>query len=330
MSASALERLGRCPRLYFYSSVLRIAPAEDLTVDPTQWLDPAESGSLLHELFRRFMAALSARGERPSFARHSAELFALLDEVVSEYAREIPPPSESVFRMQLSGLKRTARVFLIEEEELCRECAPYCLEAAVGIAQEGDATPLDARAPVSITLAKGRTLRARGRIDRVDVIGDEAEGAYGIWDYKTGGVRAFDQSDPFMQGRLVQPALYVAIVQARLRVVVSRQARIARFGYFYPGLRGGGERSVFPAETLAGGAGVLDALCRLAASGAYCATDDVNDCRYCDYASVCGDTATVVSESKSKLADADNSMLDVFRALRGAHGEEEEQDHEEA
>ena len=83
---------------------------------------------------------------------------------------EIPPPSESVFRAEVAQLKRTARIFLREEEVYCRDTGnrPQFLEVSIGMKNEGRSTRLDAVEPVEVRFPDGSSLRVRGRIDRID------------------------------------------------------------------------------------------------------------------------------------------------------------------
>ena len=78
-----------------------------------------------------------------------------------------------------------------------------------------------------VLLSRGRLqlMRVRWLVDRVDRAGRGAGSApsFAVWDYKTGGARAYrDRGDPFRQGRLVQSALYVALVRERLRALHGR------------------------------------------------------------------------------------------------------------
>jgi predicted amidohydrolase len=51
------------------------------------------------------------------------------------------------------------------------------------------------------------------------------------------GRSANKPSDPFRQGRVVQPALYVTMVARRLKEAVSAKTRVVQFGFFFPGAR---------------------------------------------------------------------------------------------
>src|SRR5262249_28320423 len=98
VSASRLETLGQCPLKYFFRYVLDLEPPEELTIDPSVWLDPLARGSLLHEVFERFLKDLVKIGEIPDVLRDEPRLLAILEERIGHYRNDIPPPSEAVFR----------------------------------------------------------------------------------------------------------------------------------------------------------------------------------------------------------------------------------------
>jgi ATP-dependent helicase/nuclease subunit B len=319
LSSRKLERLASCPLKYFFVDGLGLEPPVELRLDLTRWLDALTKGTLLHEVFERFMRELLMRDQLPVHQRDFPRLKEILDERVAVYQDLRPPPSESIFRREYEELLTTGRIFLQEEEALCRreQCRPVYLETALGMRIDRPGTPLDTAEPISVTLANGKTIRVRGRVDRIDRIGDGALQTYAIWDYKSGGAGKYSRSDPFQQGRVMQPALYLAMVGHRLREVVSPQARIVSFGFFFPGTRARGDRLKWTAERLAEGDVVLERLCRLAANGAFLATDNHEvDCSFCDYQGICGDVEAVASASKRKLRNAHNTLLQPFLELR--------------
>jgi len=299
MSATSLETLARCPRAYFFRYALRIEPPEELDVEADTWLDPGAFGTLLHEVFKEFMAELVEKGEKPVYATHAARLFEILEEVMETYRRDCPPANDSAYRRQRDELLYAARVFLTEEERYCRTADPAYLEEWVG--------------PVAVDLPGGRRIRAHGRIDRVDRL---AGGEFAVWDYKTGSPYRFRGRDPFDQGRTVQHALYLEIARAMLEDRVSPDARPTRFGYFFPSVRGQGERIEYAREDLSDGMKVLALLCDVVRAGSFIATDETSDCRYCDYDAICGHGEEAADLCRRKREAAVNEALTAFRELR--------------
>ncbi len=319
MSSSRLQTIGECPRRFFFQYGLGLSLPEDLAIDLRQWLDPLARGSMLHELFERFMRDLVREERAPSRSIDGKRLELLLRDKVAEYRERFPPPSDTVFGAEYARIMRTAEMFLSEEEiyYATSDCLPLYLEASLGLPADGHGTPLDTEEPVDIELPGGRSIHARGRIDRIDRMVEKARHEYVIWDYKTGSAWGFDKADPFRQGRKVQPYLYVEMATRRLRDSVSPKARIASFGFFFPGDRAAGERIVWKPDELSEGGGVIERLCYTVANGAFAATNESGDCRYCDFISICGDVESVAARSGRKMEEAANTMLEPFRSLRG-------------
>lgn len=317
MSASGLETIGACPLRYFYRYVLRIEPPEDIVGDPTVWLDPMRFGTLLHEVFYVFVSSLIAEGRLPLYDRDLPRLIRILDDHVWRYEHLQPPPNASAFRRQLLQMTQAVRIFLLEEEILCRTSRPMFLEASVGMPSQGQPGPLDTPEPVEVLLPGGRRIRARARIDRVDRIDDGPEPVFSIWDYKTGSTFKYESPDPFRQGRIVQHALYMMVAAALLKQKISPAARISHFGYFFPGGRSRGVRIVRPPQEIETAGRIIENLCRTVSEGSFPATNSFkDDCRFCDYTSVCGDPESVAAGAGRKLAHGENRELGPMRELR--------------
>ena len=99
VSASRLETLGQCPLRYFFRYVLEIELPEELTIDPTVWLDPLARGSLLHEVFEVFLNELIERGATPLVDRDEAAFAGDLAGTHRSYADRNPAAQ----RVRFSG-----------------------------------------------------------------------------------------------------------------------------------------------------------------------------------------------------------------------------------
>jgi ATP-dependent helicase/nuclease subunit B len=313
LSASALEIAGRCPLAFFFQRGLGLYLPEEMEVDEDRWLDPRQFGSLLHEVFREFMAELTTAGKRPKFDRDHQRLAEILQNVVQEWRKDVPPPNEATYRMRFWQLIRTSKVFLEAEEEFCRKSQPRYFEVSLGMERIGSGSPLDNEEPVSIVLAKGKSIRAKGRIDRVD---ETAKSRFAVWDYKLGSAYGYDANDPFIQGRRTQSLLYLKMIEAVIRKQLTPKGVVERFGYFFPTTRALGLRYDWDANTLATGMAILERLCLMIADGAFLATNDANDCKFCDYQPVCRDVDDVTWTSKSFLNGPGFPELQHLRNLR--------------
>lgn len=313
LSASGLETAGCCPLRFFFRNGLKLYPPEEMEVDEDRWLNAAHFGQLLHEVFRQFMRELCGGSGRPQFERDHTRLAEVLHRVVGQWRKDIPPPNESAYRMQFWQLVRTSRIFLQVEETFCRTSQPRFLEVALGLEGIAGGSPLDEAEPTTIRLPNGRSILAKGQIDRVDEAGPNR---YGVWDYKTGSGHGYAKSDPFRQGRRVQSVLYLRMVETALRKEVDAQAVVERFGYFFPTIRANGLRVDWDADTLAAGLGVVERICASIENGAFLATDNKEDCQWCDYRPICGDVNQVVAQSKALLDQGDLVSLRPLRELR--------------
>ena len=316
LSASTLELAGRCPLAFFFRKALRVEPLDDLELDLDRWLDAAQFGSLMHDVFRQFMEELAADNQTPDFDRDHKKLAAILQDSVQQWKQDVPPPNENAFRADVWKLVRTAGIFLQKEEEFCRTSTPRFFEAAIGLESVGSGTPLDSPDPAIIELSSGR-IRARGQVDRVDETGT---GGFSIWDYKIGSGYGYEQSDPFRQGRRVQSVLYLRMVEETLRQHAQLTGRVEQFGYFFPSIRAQGLRLNWPAGTLVPGNDILNSLCSTISAGEFPATDTKDDCRYCDYSGICRDVVSVTQASSAQLdampTDGAGVPLTYFRELR--------------
>ena len=329
LSASRLEKLGACPMEFFFQYVLGIEPLKENKIDPRVWLQPTERGRLLHEVFRQFMGRLNPGKSLPEFSRDIGLIEEILEWEISQWKKQVPPPNREVFERESRELRTAARIFLMEEEAFCKQSRPLCFEASVGLPPEGEGTILDSPEPVEVRLPGGKTIRARGRIDRVDAVPGSETKRFTVWDYKTGSTWKFTErgrkrEDPFHQGRLVQSALYIALAEARLRETVSPAASVSRFGYFFPAVSAHGERIQWEARDLAEGGNVIARLCDMIAKGCFPCTDDEADVRFSDFQQAFGLLDRAARAVKRKVENLENEALSPFRDLRGGGGGKEE------
>jgi ATP-dependent helicase/nuclease subunit B len=315
-SASALEKLGKCPLQFFFARVLGISPPDELEREPDQWLDALQTGTLLHRTFHDFMVERVQAGELPpSYDRDLPRLLEVLEGGIKYWREKVPPPSEPVFRRERSDLRAACRYFLAGEERFCEGSEPRYLEAGIGVRASDPPTDMDHPHPLPFELPGGKAIRARARLDRVD---RRADGAWSVWDYKTGSAAPYRnlQEKPYDGGRRVQHVIYLHLAERALRRL-DPQARVASFGYFLPGVKGQGERVELSREQLAAGPAVVELLARTIAAGAFVPTDDHrHTCDYCDFKPVCGDVEALTDAAAGKLCNEDNDPLAPFREAR--------------
>ncbi len=321
-SPHSLETIGACPRRFFFRYGLEIEPLSPADDDTGEWLTPLDAGSLMHTVLERFMRGLIDRGELPHVEQHLEELYEILDEELEASSQRHPPLTALAFDARREELRLTMHTFLHDEERSCRETGrrPMALEAAIGLEPSAEGTPFDCRQPVSVELTDGKTIRLRGRIDRIDVRDAEGSPSYTLWDYKSGsgyGFPSMAEDDPFQGGRRLQHGLYVVMLRARLQSADGELAGgdVERFGYFFPTRAGKGRRLEWTTAQLDQCTTLVRQLADITRHGAFLPTDSTADCGFCDFATICGDPRTVAREAARKLA-ASADLQNLFATLR--------------
>jgi ATP-dependent helicase/nuclease subunit B len=308
VSATTLEALAGCPFRHFLERGLGISAVDDAGPDPDAWLDPLTRGSLMHDLYARFGRERRSRGERLE-PRHAARLCALGDEELRKLKAAMPPPSDHVFERERAAVIRDLNL-LLDLETLEPGRTPVAFEVTFGSAPDDD-EPLARAEPVTADLGPSLRLRLRGRIDRIDRL---ADGSYEVTDYKTGGCWPADRAGWFAGGRKLQHALY-AIAAAELLRAADAGARVTRSSYYFPTVKGGGERVLRPPRPASALGQVLGDLVALVRAGAFLHTPSEDDCRFCDFGRACGPAP--FERAARKLDQPANRALAAYRQLRG-------------
>jgi hypothetical protein len=235
-SPTRLERWADCPHRHLVEDLLRAAPVEN--PEDSLTITPLDKGSLVHEALERFLREVLARPVAARPAPGGAWTAADADRLV-EIGQELCD------RYEASGLvgrqifwRRDRRRLLDDlvatlavdsEHRAAARTAPAFAELAFGFVEDS----IDA---VEVELPDGRTLRVRGRIDRVDVADD---GTLHVIDYKTGsyhdGYRAILGDDPVGGGTKLQLPLYGLAG----RVARRDPAAAVRADYWFVTSRGG-------------------------------------------------------------------------------------------
>ena len=211
LSATRLERWAECGFRYFLADVLRLDDRDD----PERIVDlsPIDRGSGVHKVLERFLEEVIADGapapDEPWSAAHRARVQELAQEVFEEYealGRTGRPVHWKVARRTILALL-DAFLTADDDHRARRAAVPVATELAFG---------LDDQEPVVVELADGRTIRFRGRADRVDAT---APGGHVVSDYKTGKGSKYekiDEGDAVRGGTLLQLGLYAESAIQRL------------------------------------------------------------------------------------------------------------------
>lgn len=304
MSCSQLETLARCPFAYFLKYVLKIKPLEDITFDPSHWLDAKTKGDLYHTIYENFYRNLLEKGESPEVAKHENYLYEIADELIAQKKSMIPPPSELVFESERRSVLESCRVFLKAEENEVANGIPKHLELTFGMSGDDEGKNFEA---VPIQLPNGQRFFLRGRIDRVD---ESADGLLKVWDYKTGSDYHYTDNGYFKGGRQLQHALYPLALEWLFNEKGLRtNPKVVQSGYIFPTMKGQGKRVARNQLCRESLYEILGHLFTLLEQGNFVMTDDDNDCHLCDFREACNRHYRP-QETMEKM------MIDEFRRLR--------------
>jgi len=258
VSAGQLETYAQAPFAYFLQHVLGVEPLDEPALDDVAWLDARGRGAVLHDTFKRFMAQL---GRQPTLD-DAPLLERVFTDVLSEKRDELPPPSEVVFAATRRQLWNDARLFLRAEAARNDDHTPHDFEKGFGYPPHRRSES-DYPDPAMLQLGL-HTFTLRGRIDRID---RQADGAFRIWDYKTGSSRSYDDTDLLSDFHL-QWALYAYAYENLEDVTVSTA------GYFFTSTDEMGKRvSASPTARRTDVAQVVEQVSDGIAGGAFPLTD---------------------------------------------------------
>ena len=304
MSCSRIETIAKCPFAYFLKYLLGVSKPDESQKDLTIWIDSAQKGTLLHEVFRRFIEKVSQEKKELSFDQQKQIIIGILENTVQEFKEEIPPPSEVVFQNELTQLKRDVEVFLKINESL--ETKPVKWEISFGDKEE---------IKVSIPLSSDSEISLRGRIDRIDQV---KTSEYHVWDYKTGSSYEFDESHYINQGTQLQHSLY-AVAAEKILQVDDKKAKVTISGYLLPTEKGtrDGKGGKFPKNTTLREKWqeAMNIIFDIVKAGAFMRSDCEDGCKFCDYAEVCGGDNSKI-QIQLKLKQNTSKELQLWQKLK--------------
>lgn len=301
ISATSLELLSSCPLAWFYHYGLGLRLPEVQEYDSEQWLSPLDRGSLLHKVYERL--ARKYKGRQPELLDDAARVAALAiaDTLLSEFRDDIVPPSSAVYETEAREIRASTLAFLEGERKNVRDGRTTW---------EGFELPFPRQARVQFPVGQG-AIPVKGFIDRVD---RTRSGELVVIDYKTGSPGKYERdkrTGPFRGGRLLQPAIYAAAAHQELG------GDVARFEYRFPTERGENTQVAYTTAELGAAGAIVAGLMRHVESGEFPPTNDVHDCRFCDYALVCRASSDdyTTSSPRAAWAEAHAPSLEQYRDM---------------
>lgn len=298
LSASQLEKYAECPMRYFFQYVLGIRVKDQVTFDRTSWLKPNERGSLLHEVYRRYMTEVSANKIMPITHDH-ALLLRIAEETILLYAERIPAPSPHVFERERQAMLRDIEVFY--RMELQANTAPRFFEQEIIV--DGQ--------PLHLELGEDMAITLRGIVDGIDQV---APHQYRIIDYKTGSPRPYKENGMFAGGTQLQHALYAMGTELWMRQTgVDSEAKVLEASYVFPSERGHGQVIARSQTERNRVTEVIRGILSSMEQGLFIPASNPAICRYCDYAAVCGEHAELLADKRKDEVNSEllHTLLEV-------------------
>lgn len=301
VSAAKLETLAKCPYSYFLQDVLRVRPIENVEFNANKWLDAATRGSLLHAIFESFYKEIG--NEKPSVEQHEEKILSIAKRLIAEQKEMIPPPNERIFDKEVKDILECSMIFLKEEEAHGKSYNPLYFEYTFGLGEHE---------PAVITLSSGETIQVSGKIDRVD---EANEGHFHIIDYKTGSTYAYRNKEIFKGGRQLQHLLYALAIEQHLNL---ESGKVQESAYYFPTVKGMAERVVRKQDDVvrANGVDILERLVDVLKTGTFTMTDNEEDCKFCDFQSVCRRKFYDKDILEAKQMDQTKEVLKRFKGVR--------------
>ena len=289
VSPSALEMWATCPYRYFLARVLGLAapPGPDDEVE----MSALDRGSLVHRVLEEFVK--EGKGSE-------GELLELADVAFAEAERQGITGYPLLWEMEKDAIREGLRAFHQADADWLGDGVS---ESRAEVAFDG----------VDVEVDGLGTIRFRGKIDRLDVVGHEVR----VRDFKTGRPNAYT-SGPTTQsaytvgnGRALQLPVYVAAARQ------MHPAADIRGSYCFP-LSDDPTREGRPYTDAEGQAEFHDALRRIigtARSGVFPATPDgegeYSGCRFCDFNRLCPTRRRQTWERKGRQDPAVQGFNDL-------------------
>ncbi len=188
ISASGYNSLVACPYQFYGRYVLGLRETEEVR----ESMEKRDYGDYVHRILRRFHAQFPVCSDVSR-----AQLEVVLEEISEDVFRDA---TEASYLNTAWALRWRATQSDYLDWQLAREREGWRFHAA------------EAKRSIAITLPDGAQIMLEGRLDRIDVRGDQANTGYAVIDYKT---RAHDHlrrmaSEP---GEDVQLPVYVCLVE---------------------------------------------------------------------------------------------------------------------
>lgn len=210
VSPTSLETWGDCPMRYFFQYVLRVQTFEQ--PEELLQISALEKGSLIHEALDMFVSEQLENGQVPPPGQPWSEqqrrrLLEIAAELCEQAEAQGLTGTPVFWHHDRHRIMTDLERFLSEDDDQRRR-----LGVTAAASELAFGMPDDDLEAVAVTLPSGRTVRFRGRADRVDQGGGNA---LLVTDYKTGKADPYKDLDegsqnwdPVLRGTRLQLPVY--------------------------------------------------------------------------------------------------------------------------
>ncbi len=216
-SPSALQRFAVCPYQFALNGIYGLRPREDPA--PLEQMDPLTRGALFHAVQFRLLRDLKSAKLLPVNNEHLPAALKMADlvlnQVAEEFADELAPAIDRVWRTQIEDLRTDLRGWLQHISLHDDDWIPEHFEFAFGLRIQNDNRD-EASTNADAELDEG--VRLRGSIDLVER--HATRGVLRVTDHKTG--KPPDNPPAYVGGgAFLQPLLYALAARKLLRSEVE-------------------------------------------------------------------------------------------------------------
>jgi len=209
VSPTSLEAWALCPHAYFVGNVLHVEAVE--RPEEIVRITPLERGSLVHDVLDRFVTEARTRADagRPWTDADRARLHEIAHEAFGAVEARGLTGRPLLWQREQRLILAELDAFLAADEQYRNEFGARTLVTELPFGLPGADAPA-----VEVTLSEGRTVRVRGKADRIDRTDD---GRLVVVDYKTGSPRSYEgltHEHPVPGGTGLQLPVYAAAARA--------------------------------------------------------------------------------------------------------------------
>jgi ATP-dependent helicase/nuclease subunit B len=212
ISPTSLENYAVCPYRYLLKHVLRVEETENPA--DRLMLEAKERGNIVHEVLEEFLRDSPPAADYRWTIADRQRVRELAEAGCRDRSESGLSGAAIAWESERQSIFRDLDLFLTAEESVRATSGAsfYQAEGAFGMPPRDGAAPW--AAPV-VELSDGRSVRFRGRVDRVDRSPDGVT----VYDYKTGKSDKFApiaKDDPVVRGTKLQLAIYAIAVREAL------------------------------------------------------------------------------------------------------------------